>query len=106
MIIVSYIPYDKSEFIQAEEKSRFNENDVYFYRTEMSEAKKIIQKVPNQLKWEPFKSQYSMNTFQPPFDPLTVQLIFNHSSNCVERILYGENYLQKGWETKCKSCLN
>ncbi len=108
MIIVSYIPYDKSEFIQAEEKSRFNQINVYFYRTEMSEDnnEKIIQKIPNQLKWEPFKSRYSMNAVPPPFDPITVQFIFNYASNCVEKILIGENHLQKGWETKCKSCLN
>ncbi len=106
MIIISYIPNDKIEFIQAEEKSRFNQNDVYFYRIEMSAAngEKVIQKIPNQLKWEPLKSQYSMNADQPPFDPLTVQLTYNYSSNCVENILNGENNLQKGWETKCKSC--
>lgn len=106
MIIVSYIPNDETEFIQAEEKSRFNQYDVYFYRTELSadNSEKIIQKIPNQLKWEPFKSQYSMNAEQPPIDPLTIQLIYNYSSNCVESVLNGENHLQKGWETKCKSC--
>ena len=106
IIIVSYIPNDKIDLIHAEEKSRFNQLDVYFYRTEITDAnnEKIIQKIPNQLKWVPFKSQELMNADQPPFDPLTVQLIFNHSSNCVEGILIGENHFQKGWETKCKSC--
>ncbi len=106
IIIVSYIPNDKIDLIHAEEKSRFNQLDVYFYRTEITDAnkEKIIQKIPNQLKWVPFKSQELMNADQPPFDPLTVQLIFNHSSNCVEGILIGENHFQKGWKKKCKSC--
>lgn len=106
IIIVSFIPNDKIDLIHAEEKSRFNQFDVYFYRTEIADAnkEKIIQKIPNQLKWVPFKSQHSMNDVQPIYDPATVQIVFNHSSNCVENIIMGENHFQKGWETKCKSC--
>lgn len=106
IIIVSYIPNNKIDLIHAEEKSRFNQFDVYFYRTEITDAnnKKTIHKIPNQLKWVTFKSQYLKNEELPPFDPITVQLIFNHSNNCVESILIGENHFQKGWETKCRYC--
>jgi len=108
MIIVSYISADKVQFIQAEEKSRFGQNDVYFSRIEISDTitEHIVQKIPNQLKWEPFNSKYSVNEDQPPYDPLTVQLTYNYSGNCFENIVTGESHLKKGWESKCNSCPN
>ena len=69
-----------------------------------SESENIIQRIPNELDWKPFKSK-KLGSDQPPFDPLTVQMIYNYSSNCVEEIISGGNHMQKDWESKCKSCL-
>lgn len=108
LIIVSYIPADKVQLIQAEEKSRFGQNDVYFSRIEISDTitENTVQKIANQLKWDSFNRQDPVNEDQPPFDPLTIQLTYNYSNNCVENIIVGERHLQKGWESKCNSCPN
>lgn len=106
LIIVSYIPKGDVQYIQAEEKSRFNKKDVYYYREEISHTitENTVQKIANQLKWELFNSQNSINEDQSPYDPITVQLTYNYSSNCIENIVVGERYLRKDWELKCKSC--
>ena len=107
LIIVSYIPESDVRYINADEKSRFNQKEIFFYRTEIEAAKtnNIIQKIPNKLEWQPYESQNS-GYDRPPFDPVTIQLVYNYSSNCLEIIISGENNMQKEWESKCKFCGN
>ncbi len=106
MIIISYIPDDKTRFIQAEEKSKFKKNDIYFYRFKLKdlEGENAFQKVPNNLKWEIYKNEYSENDIQPLFDPATVHFVYNNLERCWEEIIEGKNHIQKDWESKCKIC--
>jgi hypothetical protein len=108
LIIVSYIPADMVQHIQAEEKSIFGDNDVYFSRIAITDTftENTVQKITNQLKWEPYNSPNSVNEEQPPFDPITVQLTYNYSSNCIQNIVLGEIHMKKGWESKCIPCAN
>lgn len=106
MIIISYIPDDKTRFINAEEKSKYKKNDIYFYQVNLKvvEGENAFQKIPNNLKWEIFENQYSKNEIQPLFDPATAHLVYNNLERCWEEIIEGKNHMQKNWESICKIC--
>ena len=100
MIIVSYIPSDKAEYINATEKSNFDGKDVFFYRTDLTEITKEseFKKIPNELSWGAYVSVDSLGSIDQ-FDPLTVQLIYNFSLNCIEKVLSGEMYMRDDYKT-------
>ncbi len=107
LIIISFIPEDNIHYINADEKSTFNLNEIYFYGTTVDDTSTsfVINKIPNKLEWEPFKSQNSEHD-QPPIDPLSIQIVYNYKKNCLESIIQGEYNMQNKWESRCKLCDN
>ena len=105
LIIISYISKEELRFVSADLKSKFKQKKVFFYQNNLNETDlDEYPQFPNKLNWEVYSNQTS-KTVIPIFDPPTIQLVYNYSKGCIERVIQGKHLLKNDFKSKCKICI-
>jgi hypothetical protein len=103
LILVTYHKKSLGIPIDCNLKGRYKGTDIYFYQSNVDtlDRQQYVQ-IPNNISWNNFIQEIDEDFFQPPYDPVEIQVEYNDKRKCFGNVIKGKGYINGKIISECK----